>query len=256
MDWLANSIHFVLFTVPKPGVSDAIQPWQRLFGVPPEQYQQHPQGAQFGGTAMGTVGDYQMHVIVSPQRLELAIMPKQNPSISNINGEISPPSLTDLDSAFGAFTQYALKMLIEEGVYRLAVLLNLSLPTTSATSAAAKFYEFSRIKGLPDQASDLSLTVNVPRKVENISMEINRVCRWATGIGQMVQVNFTGTMALPTVHQTHAALLNIDVNTAVRQTAATPNVLKSGDRERILVELVSEAKQIMWSGYDRLASIN
>ena len=253
MEWVTNSLSFVVFTIPKPGVFDAYQLWLKLFGVSPEQFQQHPQGIQFGGSASGKIGDYQIQTSAAPQRLDITLSP-----IVPVGPQppVVPPSFKDRDSAFDALKLYGTKMLSEEGLNRIGFLAGMSFPTDDAQTAAQQFINRAPVHGLPDMATDLNLTVNVRRQTCIQNIEMNRLCRWATGVGQMVQMTFSGAAPLPTFHQTHAVLLNVDVNTAAKQMLPVVPPIKLADRTKLFDELAAETKEIMLHGYDRLARLD
>lgn len=249
MNWLADSLHCVVFSQPTMAVPDALQPWLRLFGSAPQSYQQNLQGAVFGSMSSGTIGQYQISIAAQPGRMELAILPIPYPA-----PDASLPVIRDIATAFAVLQGYSDTLLETGGAIRVALILNLSGQTADAETAKEKFKQSIHYENLPTGATDLSFALNIRTPISlpthtATGLEMNRVCRWGTSMHQLVQVQVgVGGPAPTVVKETHVVTLQLDLNTIPRQ---VPFLID--EARAVFAALVAEARHLISEGYDRLA---
>lgn len=243
MVWCAQSLQFALFTAPKPGQPDALQPWLKLFTAPPQNYQQAPPGApQLQSTAAGIVGEYNVTVGAMPGRYDVVLMSgDQTPNPD------TPPLIADLDAALGTLVGHALRLLDFQPAQRLAIIVNLIEHVAGPAEAAERFVQMVGGLQVPGSSTDLVLQLNVPAVAGDTGQPINRLCRWQTQLMQMVTVHVDAQSATanPIVKTAHAAGLVIDVN-------SVPNSIDF-ERERalaVLTSLADEVRKIILGGYE------
>lgn len=233
-------------------ISDTLQIWQRLFNASPQAYNQLPGGN--GSQASGTIGEFTIVVTAQLGRTELAIHPGASPALGLpmvMNPGPFLPLITNVDAALAALAGYARTLVTTGDLIRLAILLNLSKRVASLAESIQEFQRNTNIK-TGDGATDLNFSYNFPTRTKE-GLEINRVRRWTTGAQQFVTMQMLQANAgplltpspSPIVHTIHAALLQIDVNTAPQRAA-----MASAHAQSVLDQLVSEATNLMSGDHD------
>ena len=245
MTWLAESIHFVVFSTPSP-TPEAFNPWLRVFGSPPPNLQQNQPGTPPGGQASGVVGPYAVTINVQPGRTELVLTP------SEANGP-APGVFDDTNDPLTTLKSYAEKLATKISVLRLAIIINLSEQAADGVAAGKIFENNLKAVPVPPGAVDLAYALNVPCDSPVPGTAINRLCRWGTGVRQVVQVQMNsfaaGSIPQFTVSENHAAFLNIDVNTAPRSVPFAP-----GEVTALVAALDGEGRAIISEGLERLST--
>lgn len=242
MNWAADSLHCVVFFQPTTSRPDALQPWIKIFGEAPQNYQAAPVGAPPGGQAGGRIGDYQITIIAMPGRIELVLAPL---------GDNGPPApIASIETAVATATEYFKILLDDHNPVRVGFVANLSKHFPSLSAAVSSFKGDTKLAHLPADASDLNFAINVRRKIDSVDLTINRLCRWATGIRQILTLEMLSGGINPhtSMEETIVETLQIDLNTVAQE-----REIPSGNVDILLKELISEFKIIVSQGYDRLA---
>lgn len=246
MTWSAQSLQFVLFTAPKPGQPDALQPWLKLFNnSSPQNYQQAPAGApQVQSNASATIGNYNVMVGAMPGRFDLILTSSAAPSNT-------PPLIDDVKTALSALVTYGLQFLAFQPAQRLAIVANLIEKTADQDAAIKRFKELAGGINVPSGGTDLALQLNVPKIDPVTGHPINRLCRWQTQLLQMFTLHLDATtgQGSPVVQTAHAMGVMIDVNTAPASVD-----FEYDKATKIVNALAAEVQQIMSGGYDYVAA--
>jgi hypothetical protein len=245
MTWSAQSLQFVLFTAPKPGQPDALQPWLKLFNSSPQNYQQAPAGApQVQSNASAMIGNFNVMVGAMPGRFDVILTSSDAPSNT-------PPLIGDVQAALRTLVAYAHQFLAFQPAQRLAIVANLIEEAADQDAAVKRFKELAGGINVPNGGTDLALQVNVPKIDAAIGHQINRLCRWQTQLLQMVTLHLDAStgQGSPLVQTSHAMGVMIDVNTA-------PAVVdfEQNKATNIVNALAAEVEQIMSGGYDYVAA--
>ena len=239
-------MHGVVFHAPSGETPDALQAWLRLVGNAPQSFQSNQPGMPPGGTAVGQVGAYQFMVAAQVGRYELVLSP-------TAVGDAPPAPTAQIDDIVQVLAAYMPKLMTSagSGLLRVAVVLNLSKRTDTLDIAVSEFKKDTKLTDIPANASDLQLAINVRRRFSNLPFDMNRLCRWATGVQQFFTMQLTVGTVGPAlaVQEFSTETLQIDVNSAP-QAGQLP--LESATA--MFNELVAEALILTSQGYDRLVS--
>lgn len=253
MPWSADSLSCVLFLpVPLTAAPDAYQAWQRTFGGGPQSYQQNTPGGIPGNQAMAAMGEYQMMIAAQPGRTELTLLPiKHNPigaqSAITANPELLAPAIPDWRAALDFLLSHTARFLAGQTAARVALLVNLSEKARSQAEAGVLFRQATRSDVFPPGSSELTLGFNSVAEAAGVG--INRLCRWGTGIQNVVVMQgAVGVAPVAQVVELHAAYFTVDVNTMPRPAPFTVQ-----QTIPLFDALAAEAKTIILEGYDHFA---
>ncbi len=249
MDWLADNLTCVLFTKPQHGAVDALQPWLKAFSSSPMNFQNQPGLSR----AEGVVGDLRVQLIAQPGRLELALMAVE-PEVAVLGNALPPPTVPQAipkwEDALVVIEQYARKI-IEDGVVRIGLVVNLLQRAESALNATALFNQHTRCE-LPRDATEVAIQFNRTKMLSG--RKINRLARWATGAQQVLQLQVGGAVPSPNSRIAavfHVVTWQLDINTVMTQSSPELDTAQSGN---VLAALVQEARTIISAGYDGFLS--
>lgn len=241
MGWSAQSLQLVIFCQPKLAPPDALQPWFKLFGASPENFQKASLGSpQEQSTALGAVGDYNFMIAASQGRYDLMLSAGDPQLMSG-----SPPLFADIDKALGVLIGHGNSLIDFQPASRLAIVAQLQRLTDSEAAAAQQFHDLIGMQFAPSKAIDLSFQVNV-RKDTAAGPQLNRLCRWHTQTQQLMFMPMDPVSGpAPRVASTfHGVGFMIDVNTLPGSEEF------ERQKSRALVdEIASEIKSIISGGY-------
>ena len=244
MTWAAESLHCVLFSQVSPGIPDALQPWLRTFGGNPQSFQQLPTQGGGGAHATGTVGNYQGTIVAQAGRLELILS-------SSSQSANAPPVIDDIRSAVTSLHHYIPQFAAGETPIRVAMLVNLSKRVVDETMAAREFGRETHLNDLPPGSRDLTFALNIPRPSPIQGVDINRICKWSTGVQQMLQFQIgVGGAAPGLVTQSFVVIsLHLDLNTTPRQ-----NPFTAQQTLQLCDHLVDESRALIVDAHGHLVS--
>lgn len=242
MNWKADSLHFVAFGN-APAAVDSLQPWLRVFGGSPQQLQTAPIGQPPYSLASGVVGEYQFMISSNPGRIELALSPG-----AHSNGP--PEAIGDWRAALDVLLGHTTLASENMGAHRVAIVANFSQQAQSPFEAAEMFRQSVSLQSLPDNAVDLSFGFNLVKPIAGLQAEMNRLCRWSTGIQQFVGMQLVSGGSAPAISMQvrHVANLQVDLNTSIFD--LQDSVLRKSVTEQLSSELISIAE----GGYGYLVS--
>lgn len=241
MTWLAESLHAVFFVNPAAASPDALQPWLRIFGSPPQSYQSSPPGGPQTANSQGLIGEY--NVVISSQigRTEVAVSSAPN------QGDL-PKGIEDYQTALSTLKGYGSK-LYPEATTRVALVANFSRIAKDAGEAEAFLRaDVPLLSQLTLAASDVQFGLNIRKDVAELGTAQNRLVRWSTAVQQIYLMQVTMGSAEPTmvVQEKHVELMTIDINSG---NVSNPNELLTS---KVLHHFCDEAAQIVSGGYSYL----
>lgn len=243
MVWSAQQLQFVLFTAPKPGQPDALQPWLKLFKSTPQNYQQSGPGApQPTASASGVIGNFNVTVGAAPGRFDIILTSSDNTAEPD-----RPPLISDIEAGLGSLVAHATKFLEFEPSIRLALVTNLSEPVADLAASADKFRQLAGGLDFPPGATDLALQLNVRKTDPESGREVNRLCRWQTQLLQSFVVHFDGAFGqgAPIVKSTHAIGATFDINTVPSQAQ-----FERDEALAVVKFLEAETSRVISGGYE------
>jgi hypothetical protein len=247
MDWQAGALQSVLFQHQLHGTPDALQAWTRVFGTSPQSFSQATPGAPSSSQAAGVSGMYQVTIVTQPGRTEF--------TLSSVPSETDPmPLLEQVDAGLMALKGYVLKLMGNQSLARLSIVLQLVKPQKSAREAAAEVCRSAKLESVPDSATDLEFMLNVRRQLKTVSnVEMNRLCKWSAQFQQFIQLQVRpdGISVPAIMQQFHFAGWMIDVNTVPRNMP-----FAAAEAIQVLDELIEEAQHIRAGGYDAVAGLS
>jgi len=242
MAWAAESLHCVLMSQGQLGVPDALQPWLRTFGGAPQSFQQLPPEVGGGAHATGTVGIYQATIMAQQGRLELILSARRPPTSQ------TPPVIVDIQPALTALRLYGTSFVGGQTPMRLALIANFSEQVADQAAATAEFARQSRLTTIPPNSADLVFAMNIRMDLPVSGVQVNRICKWSTGVQQIVQFQ-VGPGAAPGLRaqEFYMVSLQLDLNTVPQQA-----FFDSQQTAQIFDGLVTECEILYADPYGRL----
>lgn len=247
MPWQAGALQAVLFLEQTgvPAAPDALQPWLQVFRVSPQSYQQNPPGGPLVAQASGTLGNFQAALQAQPGRFDLTLTPLNTPG-----AEL--PLIADVASALEVLTLHAHRLIEGKAVVRAACVLQLAQRVGSPEEGVSLVKTHVPLEAVPANATEIEIAFNIRKRLRSIDgLEMNRLCRWNTGIQQLfqVQINLDGTSRAVASNAINIVGFSVDVNSVPQSTPfeVSRTVL-------VFDELVDEARRIMMEGYEGLSN--
>lgn len=210
VSWTAETLHAVTFYPPMAETPDALQPWLKAFGTSPQSLQTSSAGSPPMSTAGGVVGDFNIEIIAQIGRIEIVLR-------SSEQNQIHPPSIGNITLAAQVLKEYSKKIFSPyANVLRVAVVGNLIqiFENKDSSKPTELFIYNTKIKNIPTASSDLQFGLNISRQLGKNNVKFNRLCRWATTVGNLVEFKMNTGSNNPTMNVVLIPTINwmIDVN--------------------------------------------
>ena len=244
-----DTIRYVLFdgaTSPR----NALELWQAATGGGmPEGFQQ---GAFPGAPAVanGRLGKYRATLATQPGRIELAIAELVVPDAADPTAPVA--HITDAQAAMARGLSATRKLLSNIDLNRLAIVVDSSESFSDSESAVARMLRDLSFLNPPTGTIDLTYHVNnrvFSRSVPSI--QINRLCRWATASRQVLQFEIGGGgSSAPRSHVVSSVpvyTVAYDVNTVAFDVRLT-----QAQRKALLDDVSEQVGQLLARGYEFL----
>ena len=226
-----------------------IEDWLTLSGGSfPQQYQQ-ASGTGGQSVARGEIGGVSVTLAASPGRTDLIL---SAPTPEGGAPQVLPV-LKDVDGTLTLASELFGKLPLRGEVRKVALVLELSKRVTNQYEAAQLLQKDVPFITVEKNSIDLLYQVNLQKssKTRN-DVNINRLCRWATAVKQLLQIGFVPNS--PSAEQN--IVLSEPVYSVVLDLSTAPEDINIAARDlySFISELANEAHQIIGGGYEYLAS--
>jgi len=216
MAWRTDSIQGVAFSQPTGALSDALSVWNLLFpDTTPDSFQKPPGQPAGPSTAGGPVAHGRLELTWQLGRIDFLLTRAPGPI------EAGPPEIENVPGALLDVAAYINALSEPIAPFRIAIIGNLSQQSSEDKLASVLSREAGSAE-FPGGATDCIYQFNVRRKfAADESIEMNRVCTWATGIQQLIafSIGQNGDLATNpngplTIQSIPTVNFKIDVNSA------------------------------------------
>ncbi len=213
--------------------------WQAATGVAPESVLTKPQASEHTESGPMPNGEGVLEVKVSFNRVDWL-------HYSTPNMEVEPPTLGEASASLNSLTSFISNWLDSDSTPWIRIAYGAVCQRKAENFISANECLISycpQLKFDPNQARDLALQVNFPRRSQtSADLEVNRICKLMTSVAQFITFN-PGAIA-PSISNQHFSRIELDINTPGEQT----NIISRTASKELLNEFINQSLDILDSG--------